>query len=190
MENNNLDNLTKFEDAENISMEDLLKQEDTKINKGDIIPVTIVAENDDDFLVDLGLKSEGSIHKSEFSNGQIPQELKPGATVKVFVKRTYPKIELSYREVIEKDAWDKVEETFKNKKTISGKIEKSVKGGFLVDVGVYGFLHISQVDTNFIKDTEKFIGKTFDFAITEFDRNDKKIVLSRRKLLEDEKLAK
>lgn len=189
-QNNNSDNLTKFEDAENISMEDLLKQEDTKFNKGDIISVVIVAENDDDFLVDLGLKSEGSIHKSEFLNGQIPQELKVGATVKVFVKRTYPKIELSYREVIEKAAWDKLETAFKNKENISGKIEKTVKGGFLVNVGVYGFLHISQLDTNFVKNTEKFIGKTFDFAITEFDRNDKKIVLSRRKILEDEKLAK
>jgi small subunit ribosomal protein S1 len=190
MEKENLDNLTKFEDDESISMEDLLKKEETKINRGDIIDVTIVAENEDDFLVDLGLKSESAIHKAEFSDGQIPPELKPGATVKVFVKRTFPKIELSYREVVEKEAWDKLEAAFKNKENISGKIEKTVKGGFLVNVGVSAFLHISQLDTNFVKNTEKFIGKTFDFAITEFDRNDKKIVLSRRKLLEDEKLAK
>jgi len=190
MEKENLDNLTKFEDDESISMADLLKKEETKINRGDIIDVTIVAENEDDFLVDLGLKSESAIHKSEFINGQIPSELKPGATVKVFVKRTFPKIELSYREVVEKAAWDKLETIFKNKENISGKIEKTVKGGFLVNVGVYAFLHISQLDTNFVKNAEKFIGKTFDFAITEFDRNDKKIVLSRRKILEDEKIAK
>jgi small subunit ribosomal protein S1 len=51
-------------------------------------------------------------------------------------------------------------------------------------------LHISQVDSNFVKDGEKYVGKTYEFAITEFNRDDKKISLSRRKLLEDEKLAK
>jgi len=188
-ENNNLDNLTVFEDAENISMDDLLGPE-MKVNRGEIISVKIVSENADGFLVDLGMKSDGIILKSEFAETQIPKELKTGAEVKVFIKRTFPKIELSYREVMEKSAWDKIEENFKNKKNITGTILKTVKGGFIVDIGVNAFLHISQVDSNFVKDGEKYVGKTYEFAITEFNRDDKKISLSRRKLLEDEKLAK
>jgi small subunit ribosomal protein S1 len=188
-ENNNLDNLTVFEDAENISMDDLLGPE-MKVNRGEIISVKIVSENADGFLVDLGMKSDGIILKSEFAENQIPKELKTGAEVKVFIKRTFPKIELSYREVMEKSAWDKVEENFRNKKNITGTILKTVKGGFIVDIGVNAFLHISQVDSNFVKDGEKYVGKTYEFAITEFNRDDKKISLSRRKLLEDEKLAK
>ena len=67
MENNNLDNLTKFEEDESISMADLLGPE-TKmgLNKGQILDVVIVAETDDGFMVDLGMKSEGIIPKSEF----------------------------------------------------------------------------------------------------------------------------
>ena len=114
-ENNNLDNLTVFEDAENISMDDLLGPE-MKVNRGEIISVKIVSENADGFLVDLGMKSDGIILKSEFAETQIPKELKTGAEVKVFIKRIFPKIELSYREVMEKSAWDKIEENFKNKK--------------------------------------------------------------------------
>jgi len=187
--NNNLDNLTKFEDDENISMEDLLGPE-TKIDPGQIIDVSIVAETDEGFMVDLGMKSEGMILKSEFENGVIPKEIKVGATVKVFVKNVRGKMLLSYREVLEKSAWDFLEESFKNKKTVKGTITKTVKGGFLVDVGIKAFLHISQTDTVFIKDGEKYIGKNYEFAIIEFDRNEKKISLSRKKLLEDEKLAK
>ena len=191
MEDNNLDNLTKFEEDESISMADLLGPE-TKmaLNKGQILDVVIVAETDDGFMVDLGMKSEGIIPKSEFENNEIPKELSVGATVKVFVKNAIGRIQLSYREVLEKQAWDKIEEIFKNKQTVKGTIKKSIKGGFLVDVGVNAFLHISQVDTSFVNNPDKYIGKNFEFAITEFDRYDKKITLSRRKLLEDEKRAK
>ena len=191
MENNNLDNLTKFEDDESITMADLLGPETkSQINQGQIIDVVIVAENDEGFMVDLGMKSEGLIPKSEFEGMEIPKELAVGATVKVFVKNARGRIQLSYREVLEKKAWDDVEEIFKSKKTIKGTIIKSVKGGFIVNVGVNAFLHISQVDIVFVNQPEKYIGKTFDFVITEFDRYDKKITLSRRKILEDEKAAK
>ena len=65
MENNNLDNLTKFEDDESITMADLLGPETkSQINQGQIIDVVIVAENDEGFMVDLGMKSEGLIPKS------------------------------------------------------------------------------------------------------------------------------
>ena len=191
MEDNNLDNLTKFEEDDSISMADLLGPETkTALNKGQILDVVIVAETDDGFMVDLGMKSEGIIPKSEFENNEIPKELKVGANVKVYVKNAIGRIQLSYREVLEKQAWDKIEEIFKNKQTIKGIIKKSIKGGFIVDVGVNAFLHISQVDTTFVNNPEKYIGKSFEFAITEFDRYDKKITLSRRKLLEDEKRIK
>jgi len=186
--NNNLDNLTKFEDDENVSMADLLGPE-TNINPGQIIDVAIVAETDEGFMVDLGMKTEGIIPKSEFEEGSIPSEIKVGASVKVFVKNVRGKTILSYREVLEKTAWDTLEEIFKNQKTIKGTIIKSVKGGLIVDVGIKAFLHISQIDTVFIKDTDKYIGKNYEFAITEFDRNEKKVSLSRKKLLENEKLV-
>ena len=191
MKNNDLNNLTKFEDDESVSMADLMKQDTkTEIRKGQILDVVIVAQTDDAFMVDLGMKTEGIIPKSEFENKEFPQELKVGATVKVFVKNTIGKIQLSYREVLEKQAWDKVEEIFKNKQTIKGTIKREIRGGFIVDIGVNAFLHISQLDTTFIKEPQKYIGKIFEFTIIEFNRYDKKISLSRRKILEDEQAVK
>ena len=158
MENNNLDNLTKFEEDESITMADLLGPETkNQISQGQIIDVVIVAENEDGFMVDLGMKSEGLIPKSEFEGMEIPKELTVGSTVKVFVKNSRGKIQLSYREVLEKKAWDDIEETFKSKNSIKGTIIKSVKGGFIVNIGVNAFLHISQVDTVFVNNPEKYI---------------------------------
>ncbi len=192
MEENKLDNLTKFEDDESISMADLLGDDiQSPLRNGQIVDAVIVAETDDGFMADLGMKSEGMIPKSEFDNNEFPQELKVGAKVKVFVKNSGRSIvQLSYREILEKESWDKLEEDFKNNAKVKGNIVKVVKGGFLVNIGVNAFLHISQLDTIFVKDTEKYIGKTYEFLITEFNRYDKKITLSRRKILEDEKAAK
>lgn len=192
MVENNQDNLTKFEDDESISMADLLGDDiQSPLRNGQIVDAVIVAETDDGFMVDLGMKSEGMISKSEFDNYEVPQELKVGANIKVFIKNAGRSIvQLSYREILEKEAWDKLEEEFKNNAKVKGTIVKTVKGGFLVNVGVNAFLHISQLDTVFVKETDKYIGKTYDFLITEFNRYDKKITLSRRKILEDEKAAK
>jgi small subunit ribosomal protein S1 len=51
------------------------------------------------------------------------------------------------------------------------------------------FLPISQLSMHFIKETEKHIGKSYEFIITQFERKKKNIVLSRRKILENEKNA-
>lgn len=192
-DNTNLDkNATRFEENEEMSMADLMKEFDSvgNITVGKELEVTIIAENEDGFMVDLGMKSEGLIPKKEFEEGKIPQELKTGASVKVKVVNMHGQPVLSYREMIEKEQWDRIERLFKEGKTVKGAIAKTVKGGFLVDIGINAFLHISQVDTVFVKEGSKYVGKTYDFAITEFDRNAKKASVSRRKLLEDEKAAK
>ncbi|MCA6085432.1 MAG: S1 RNA-binding domain-containing protein [Endomicrobium sp.] len=181
--------LTDFEDSEGINMADLMKNF-YKTGAADFekeIEVTIVEENEEGFMVDLGMKSEGMIPKKEFEEGQVPPELKVGAKVKVKIVSTYGQPVLSYREVIEKAKWDALQEAFKNGKRIAGTVLRTVKGGFLVDIGVDAFLHISQLDTNFVKETEKYIGQSYEFIITEFDWRKRKVAVSRRKIIEDEK---
>ena len=54
MKNNDLNNLTKFEDDESVSMAELMKQDTkTEISKGQILDVVIVAQTDDAFMVDF-----------------------------------------------------------------------------------------------------------------------------------------
>jgi small subunit ribosomal protein S1 len=184
--------ITKFEENEEMSMEDLMKDYDASggVSSGKEITVTIVGENEDGFLVDLGIKSEGLIPKKEFEEGKIPPQLKVGASVKVKVLNTHGQPILSYKQVVEKEAWDNVEKLYRLGKHAHIQIIKTVKGGFIADIGVEAFMPISQIDSHYVKEPQKYVGKSYEAIITEFDRRDKKVVVSRRKLLEGEKAAK
>jgi small subunit ribosomal protein S1 len=178
-----------FEDGKDASMADLMKSYDksTNVDFGKELEVTIIEENSDGFMVDLGTKSDGIIPKEEFKDVAIPPELKVGAKVKVKVVSSSGQAIVSYREIIEKEKWDLLQKIFKENKRVNGVILKTVKGGFIVDVcGVNAFMHISQTDVHFVKETEQYIGKSCEFAILELDIKKKSIVVSRRKIIEDE----
>ncbi|MDR1418585.1 MAG: S1 RNA-binding domain-containing protein [Endomicrobium sp.] len=191
VENNSSDEtITSFDDNEDVNMADLLKEYAPleNINLGKELDVTIIAENSDGFMVNLGMKSEAIIPKAEFEDGNIPDEIKVGATVKVKLINNQGCPILSYKSVVEEAKWNELEETFKQGKHVTGAILKATKGGFFVDVfGERAFLPISQVDICFVKDVNNYIGQTHDFLIIEFDKRKKNIVLSRRKLLQEAK---
>jgi small subunit ribosomal protein S1 len=191
LENNSSDKtITSFDDNEDISMADLLKEcaPPENIDLGKDFDVTIIEENSDGFLVNLGMKFEAIIPKSEFEDGNIPDELKVGATVKVKLINNQGRLILSYKAVVEESKWNELEEAFKQSKHVKGTILKTTKGGFFVDVfGVKAFLPISQTDIYFVKDVNDYIGQTYEFIIIEFYKNKKNMVLSRKKLLQEAK---
>lgn len=68
---------------------------------------------------------------------------------------------------------------------VEGRVLELVKGGFKVDIqGQRAFCPISQIDSQFVKSGEEFIGKKFEFLITKLDENGRNIVVSRKKLLQ------
>lgn len=188
-ENKNLDK-TIFEDSEDVCMADLMKSYDkaSKVEFGQELDVVIMEETADGFMVDLGMKSEGIIPKKEFEDGKIPSELKVGAKVKVINTQNLPI--LSYKAIVEKAKIYELQNAFNNGSHVTGIILRAIKGGFIVDIGgINAFLPISQLDIHFVKDTQPYIGKTYEFVITEFDVRKKNIVVSRRKIVEDGKNA-
>lgn len=190
-ENKNLDK-TIFEDSEDVCMADLMKSYDKagKVEFGQELDVVIMEETADGFMVDLGMKSEGIIPKKEFEDGKIPSELKVGAKVKVKVINTQNLPILSYKAIVEKAKIYELQNAFNSGSHVTGIILRAIKGGFIVDIGgINAFLPISQLDIHFVKDTQPYIGKTYEFVITEFDVRKKNIVVSRRKIVEDEKNA-
>ena len=68
---------------------------------------------------------------------------------------------------------------------------RKIKGGLLVDIGVPVFLPASQVDIRRPADVGEYIGKQIDAKILRIDTERRNIVISRRKLIEEERhLAK
>ena len=70
------------------------------------------------------------------------------------------------------------------------KVLKDVKGGLSVDLnGVRGFIPASMIDTYFVRDTKKFVGEEFDAKIIEVNAAEKRFILSRRAVIEEESKA-
>lgn len=163
--------------------------------KGDVVTGTVVQVTDNEVLIDVGGKSEGTIPLRELSVHEVGSArdlLKVGDTVEAMVLRWDDDgtILLSKKRVDMKKALDELERIYENGGTVTGKVLKAIKGGLLVDVGVAAFLPASHVEEGFARDLEKYVGETMDFKIIEFNRNKRRgsqVVLSRKSLLEQEK---
>lgn len=83
---------------------------------------------------------------------------------------------------------DSLEDAFDMELPVEGKVTEAVNGGFRVSIqGQTAFCPISQLETRHIKDQQEFIGKKYEFLITQFDPRGRNIVVSRRKLLDLQK---
>ncbi len=67
---------------------------------------------------------------------------------------------------------------------------RKIKGGLLVDIGVNVFLPASQVDIRRPADIGDYIGRDVEAVILKIDDARRNIVISRRKLIEDERAEK
>jgi small subunit ribosomal protein S1 len=73
---------------------------------------------------------------------------------------------------------------------VEGKVSGVNKGGLEVEIaGTRAFCPISQADRTFVQDPQSLVGKTLTFLITELAENGRRIVVSRRAVLEQERAA-
>jgi len=77
--------------------------------------------------------------------------------------------------------------TCKEGDVVKGRVIRRIKGGFLVDIGVPVFLPASQVDIRKPGDISRFIGQEVRCKILKIDVEGRNIVVSRRKLIEEER---
>ena len=160
------------------------------IQEGKIVSGEIVQIDNEFALVDIGYKSEGQIHISEFKDLEGNLTANVGDTVEVLLVRKEDKdgnIVLSKEKAARVKVWDDIEKAYKDNETIKGKIISRVKGGLSVDVGLQAFLPGSQADLRPVKDLDTLVGVEHDFKIIKYERRQGNIVLSRRAVLEVER---
>jgi small subunit ribosomal protein S1 len=141
----------------------------------------------DDVVVDVGYKSEGVIPKSEFEN---PEEIDIGDTVEVLLESVEDdsgSIVLSKRKADRLRGWERVVSTHKEGDTVRGKVLRKIKGGLVMDIGVPAFLPASQVSIRRQADLGEFIGQEIEGQIIKIDESRMNIVVSRRKLIEEQR---
>ena len=157
------------------------------IKEGQLINGTIVEISTDFVFVDIGYKSEGKIELSEFSTSP-----KIGDTVDIIIikkESSDGSVIVSKRKADEKVFWKNLKKSFNDKLPVEGKIVRSIKGGFEVDLGynVRAFMPLSKSDVKHITDTSDLLSKESLFKIERlFSEGKVNIILSRRAYLEEE----
>jgi len=154
---------------------------------GSIVKGKVSGYAGDDFIVELGLKSEGVLERGEFDN---PDEVGVGTEVHVLLEDTELDsglVKISKRKADRIINWDNIMNTKKEGDPVSGKVSKKIKGGLLVDIGVPVFLPASQVDIRRPGEISDWIGRHIDAVILKIDEERRNIVISRRKMIEQQR---
>jgi small subunit ribosomal protein S1 len=157
--------------------------------EGTVIKGLVIAVENDNVLIDVGLKSEGRVALKEFATPGKPAEIKAGDIVEVYLERMEDKngeARLSREKARREEAWTLLERNFQATERVTGVIFGRVKGGFTVDLnGAVAFLPGSQVDIRPVRDITPLIGTPQPFQILKMDRSRGNIVVSRRAVLEE-----
>ncbi|MFW5680312.1 MAG: S1 RNA-binding domain-containing protein, partial [Pseudomonadota bacterium] len=157
--------------------------------EGTVVKGTVVGIDNDDAIVDVGLKAEGRVPLREFAApGQAP-EVNVGDEVEVYVERLENKggeTVLSRDKARREESWNRLEKAFNAQDKVMGAIFGRVKGGFAVELGgAVAFLPGSQVDIRPVRDVGYLLNKQEPFLILKMDRRRGNIVVSRRSVLEE-----
>ncbi len=194
MEEKNTDTAETSEGME--SMESMLSQyEVEEIHKGKVIKGTVVDQNQDGWLVDVGYKCEGFLPSHEWShrilvedaeNPAIGDEIevqvinvKHGEESQLIVSRW--RCEFDRR-------WKDLEDKTSSGEPFSVRGIRKVKGGLMVDCcSLEGFVPISHLaEEGRGVNPSHFVEEVFDVNLLEKDRRKRRLVLSRRALIEDQ----
>ena len=176
-------------DGEEFDM-NLLLGDSLGVIAGGIVPGKVVEVVGDQVVVDIGYKSEGLVPISEWGEDETPPC--PGDEVEVLLEGVDDdtgEVVLSRHKARRIRAWDRFTSEHREGGVVTGKVTRKIKGGLLVDVGYTGFLPASQVDIRRVPDIAEYIGREVRCLVLSIDEARLNIVLSRRSLIETERVA-
>ncbi|MCR4402244.1 MAG: bifunctional 4-hydroxy-3-methylbut-2-enyl diphosphate reductase/30S ribosomal protein S1 [Firmicutes bacterium] len=166
--------------------------EGSEISEGDIVRGTVVAVHPDEVLVNIGLKSEGVVPRSEISRRPVQsclEVVREGQEIDVLVERLEDKEgrpRLSKRKADTERAWETVQRALDSGEILEGEVTDVVKGGVVVDVGLRGFVPASHASRRPMADLSPLVGQTLRMKVLEADRAKRNVVLSARLVQEQE----
>jgi len=181
------------------SFAELLEESGLKAKRfapGEKVEATVVKISPEWVFIDLGAKSEGYLDRKEFVDEEGNLTLKEGDVISAyFLSSRHSERLFTTKLQSKKSVDDYLVNAYKNQIPINALVEKEVKGGFSVKISAAstGFCPFSQMDRRKIEVAADYVGKKFDFIVIEYDERGRKIILSRRPILEkmeQEKIAK
>ncbi len=159
-----------------------------QLQVGDKISGEIIAIGHDAVFLDTGTKVDGVVDKKELldAKGQFPYTL--GDRLELFVVVAGEgEIKLS-KALSGMGGRQMLMDAFRNRIPVEGRVTGICKGGFDVEVMKQrAFCPLSQMDVKYVETPEGYVGQTHLFYISQLEEKGRNIVISRRKLLEQER---
>ncbi len=186
------------------------------LRHGDVVEGVVVRIDPDELLVDFGGKSEGVVSNRELlgrrggpREGDEPrQELKVGDPVLVYVLQPESPeghAVLSVRRAGLERKWRAMQERFEAGEIVEARVIDHNKGGLIVDLGVRGFVPISQIvdfprrprdeqprdaAQEIAEKLQPFVGRTLRLKILEVNRKANRLILSEKVAVYEERREK
>lgn len=176
--------MADFEDEINASF--------VKFREGDIIKGTVVSVEEEEVILDLQSFSQGVIPGSEYSDDpdfRAMDEIKVGDVLSVMVmyEDEMGRTVLSLRQARETESWETLRDAMENHRIYEVKVKNTVPSGVVAYLeGIRGFIPASQLDVNYVEDTESYVGKTLRVRVITADEEGDKLVLSAKDVAKEE----
>lgn len=179
------------DDDEKLDFAALLEQSggfDTlDVRLGDRVTTKIIRIGKEDVFFDLGPGQDGVMSRGELVDEEGNLSVKEGDELELFVVQVGATVVLSRRLGGGLDIIG-LEQAFKARMPVEGKVTGVNKGGFDVEIGgARAFCRMGQMDLQHVDDPQSYVGQKLSFVISELKEGGKNIVVSRRALLEEER---
>jgi len=194
------------EDLKNEEMGNWLEESESfkNIHEHEVVEGTVIQVNRDEAFVDIGYKQELPLPKKELA---VPEPdsaedvVKQGDKIRVYILSLGGENGglLSKIKADAEVVWDELRAIKEHNddpevtelQTVDAHINNVVKGGLTATVnGLRGFIPASQMELHFVKDLNTYVGQTVKALPIEIESYKRRLVLSRRQLLEREREIK
>ena len=178
-----------------LSMKELLEQQDQElknIKAGQVITGKISKITNDEVNLELNYGFDGVISYNELNipKGKYINDIyKLNDEITAIITKVYHKdgiIQLSKLELDKKSDLIYLEKAFNEHRIITVNVKNNIERGAFAKYNTQSlFIPISQLDTKFVSDTSKYIGRNLEVYIKEFNLSKNRIVASHREVLQE-----
>lgn len=164
------------------------------VQVGEQVTGRVVRALDEEVFIDVGYKTEAVLPVAEvyLEEGEVLSErFTPETEIEITVidvDEQEGKVVVSHKRLAREKRWKQMEQALNDETAEEGTVKQVVPAGLVLDLGagIEGFMPGSLVDIRYVPDFKNLLGEKLQFKVIELNREKEKVILSRKKVLEEE----
>ena len=156
----------------------------------DVIEGEVVRVTNQEVTVDIHGATEGTIYLNELTLDKVDSAkdvVKIGDKIKAMIKKVDDEqILLSRRALLEYERFQELKTAFEKGEILVAKVERVVKGGLIVNIGLEAFLPANMIDVKYVSDLNQYVSQEIPVRIVEFNARNRKIKVSRKMVIAEQ----